>query len=682
MMQPGRPSPLGASWDGEGVNFALYSSGAQGVELCLFETDGRQSSRYWLPGRKEGVWCGYLPGCRPGQHYGYRVHGSYAPEQGLRFNPAKLLIDPYARKLSGNFSWNPAVFDYDPQGDPDRLRISTLDSAPFVPRGVVCGAPVAANQGPRIPWAETIIYETNLRGFTMAHPRIPESERGSFHGMRNKDVLAYLKALGITAVELLPVQPFVHERFLHQRGLRNFWGYNSINFFALEPRYARHDPMVEFREMVNAIHDAGLEIILDMVFNHTGEGDRLGPSLSFRGIDNLSYYRAEIGNPGEYVNDTGCGNTMNADHPRVRELVTSSLEYWAADMGVDGFRFDLATVLGRSDRGFDPGHALLREIQDSPRLAGVKLIAEPWDIGSGGYQLGRFPAGWAEWNDRFRDTARRFWRGDEGMAGELARRLHGSADLFEASGRGPQSSINFITSHDGFTLADLVSYETRHNEANGEDNRDGHAHNFSCNYGIEGTTTDPRILQLRRRQRLNLLATLMFSQGTPMLLAGDEFGNSQDGNNNAYAQDNPVGWLDWSGLERDPEFTQAVRRMIQVRRHCSLLRQSRYRHGDAGGVQDWPDLQWLGPGGASLSGDEWFSARAKAVVFTGLPEDPGRSVALLINGTRGEVTYHLPGGPPETGWSLEFASGQASAVSRDRLAWTLDGLCIACLGLG
>ena len=681
MILPGRPTPLGASWDGEGVNFALYSGHAQGVELCLFDQNGGETARHWLPHQCDGVWHGYLPSCRPGQAYGYRVHGRWAPLEGLRFNPAKLLIDPYARQLSGSFAWNPAVFDFDPDKPEPEPRINTLDSAPFVPRSVVRAASGPLRPGPRIPWSETLLYETNLRGYTMAHPQVPALARGKFAGMRNKHVLAYIKSLGITAIELLPVQAFIDEQHLHEKGLRNFWGYNSINFFAPEARLGHTDPVAEFRDMANAIHDAGLELILDVVFNHTGESGSTGPSLSFRGIDNLAYYRTRPGAPGEYINDSGCGNTLDADHPRVRELVITSLKYWAGEMGVDGFRFDLATILGRSAEGFNPQHPLLTGIANDPALATLKLIAEPWDPGPGGYQLGHFPGRWAEWNDRYRDTVRRFWRGDEGLAGGLASRLHGSADLFEPSGREPHASINFVTSHDGFTLSDLVSFEDRYNQANGEDNRDGHAHNFSSNYGVEGETDDPGILHTRRRQRLNMLATLMFSQGTPMLLAGDEFGNSQDGNNNAYAQDNPVAWLDWSGLERDPGFSESVRRMIQVRRRCALLRQSRYRHGETDNDLGWPNLQWLGPCGTSLVGDAWANLRAKAAVFSEVSRGDGQAVAILINGSSEEVSYSLP--DPQAGacWSLEFTSGEAGAQSADKCVWKLDAGSIACLCL-
>ena len=522
---------------------------ADAVELCLFDADGKQTATHDLPASSKGIWHGYLPGCKPGQRYGYRVKGPWRPEDGLRCNHNKLLIDPYCREIAGDFLWHDAVFDYIPGADIPTM--SPLDSAPFVPKSVVRSARESSSRKrPRIAWEDTVVYETNLHGFTMRHPAVPEAERGTFAGMRNREVLSYLRALGITSVELLPVQAYVDEHHLAKRGLRNYWGYNTLAFFAPMPRFAMNDPCAEFREMVDAIHDAGLEVILDIAFNHTAESDQFGPTLSFRGLDNEAYYRLEPKDPGTYINDTGTGNTLNTDHPRAQALVLDSLRHWVGEMGVDGFRFDLASILGRHADGFSSEHPLLHTISEDSQLRHVKLIAEPWDPGPGGYQLGQFPDRWAEWNDKFRDTARRFWRGDPGMNGEFARRLHGSADVF--GDRGPFASVNFITAHDGFTLADVVSYEQRHNEANGENNRDGHAHNFSCNHGVEGPTDDDAIRLARRRHRLNLLATLFFSQGTPMLLAGDEFGHTQQGNNNAYAQDNEIGWLDWTILDDDP----------------------------------------------------------------------------------------------------------------------------------
>ena len=681
MIQAGRPKPLGAHWDGQGVNFALYSAAAESVELCLFDDQDREAGHYRLTECTDGVWHGYLPHCRPGQRYGYRVHGRYDPAKGLRCNPAKLLIDPYARRLSGDFSWSPAVFDFDALDENGEFIPCHRDSAPFMPKSVVSGPQEALGKGPGIPWKETILYEANVRGYTMRHPAVPEGDRGKFAGLRNKDVLAYLKALGITSLELLPVQAFIDEQFLARRGLKNFWGYNSLNFFTPESRYAGTDPVAEFRDMVNAIHDAGIEVILDVVYNHTAEGGADGPTLSFRGIDNLAYYRTSPGQPGLYVNDTGCGNTLDADHPRVRELVLDSLRYWVTEMGVDGFRFDLATVLGRSADGFHHDHALLGEITGDRVLRGAKLISEPWDPGPGGYHLGAFPSGWAEWNDRYRDCVRRYWRGDKGLAGEFAGRLHGSAEIFEPSARKPWASVNFLTSHDGFTLSDLVSYADKHNEANGEENRDGHQHNYSSNHGVEGPTDDESINQHRRRQRLNMLATLMFSQGTPMLLAGDEFGNSQAGNNNAYAQDNQTGWLDWSGLETDRAFLEQVRSLIQLRRTTPLLRQDEYRHGRSSSRLGWPDIQWLRPDGSRLSGEDWHPTRSKAVVFADAQGGSSSAVAILINGSSKPVSFKLPGANNDCRWSVGFASEETSLERLGSCEWQLGGHCIACLKL-
>ena len=680
-METGANAPLGATADADGVNFALFSSVAERVELCLFDEHGRETGRYSLPQKTGDVWHGYLPNCRPGQRYGYRVHGGYEPERGLRCNPAKLLIDPYARLIDGEFVWHDAVFDYrrnsnsnsnsnsnfDPDPDPDSnsdprlLLINELDSAPFVPKSVVCAEHSSSPKpGRRTPWTETIFYEANVRGYTMRHPAVEETARGTFAGMRNGEVLAYLKALGITSLELLPVQAFIDERHLTDLGLRNYWGYNTIGFFSPMPRYARGDAVAEFVEMVNAVHDAGLELIMDVVYNHTAEGNRCGPTLSFRGIDNAAYYRCKLGEPGRYVNDTGTGNTLNADHSRARQLVIDSLRYWANDMGVDGFRFDLATVLGRHAEGFSNRHPLLEAIGEDTQLRHVKLIAEPWDIGPGGYQLGGFPPRWAEWNDRFRDTARRFWCGDENVSGELAGRLHGSADLFDAHDKPPFSSVNLITAHDGFTLNDVVSYERRHNEANGENNRDGHSHNYSCNHGIEGTTDDEQILEQRRKHRLNLLATLFFSQGTPMLLAGDEFGNSQAGNNNAYAQDNETGWIDWSGLSTDPAFTEQVRELIWLRRELPLLRQQSYVHGKTDNGFSIIDLKWLHPQGSTMQSNDWEGRQVFGVAFQETGSSGETSIAVvLLNGSGEDVRFHLPALSYGQVWRVAFSTDDA-----------------------
>ena len=654
MIESGRPTPLGATAEASGTNFAVFSSVAERVELCLFDSSGRQTSAIDLPECTGDIWHGYLPGCHAGQHYGYRVHGLFAPARGLRCNPAKLLIDPYARALSGQFDWHDSVFDS-----------NDLDSAQHVPKSVVCEPPGALFASrPRVAWSEMVFYEANVRGFTMRHPDVPEADRGKFAGMRNAKVLEYLKALGITSLELMPVHEFIDEHHLHKRGLRNFWGYNTISFFAPSSRYAGVDARAEFVDMVQTIHDAGIEVILDVVYNHTGEGDTNGPTLSFRGLDNLAYYSTEAGSPDAYINDTGCGNTVNADHARVQELVLDSLRYWHRDMGVDGFRFDLAPVLGRHDHGFSSSHPLLQEITNDEVLHDTILIAEPWDPGPDGYQLGQFPSRWSEWNDKYRDDVRRFWRGDEGSAGDFAKRLHGSADVFGASGRTPSASVNLITSHDGFTLADVVSYEQRHNEANGENNHDGHAHNFSCNHGVEGPSEDLTILAMRRRQRLNMLASLLLSQGTPLLLAGDEFGHSQKGNNNAYAQDNETSWLDWSRVDDDPKFLDQVKELVRLRRDEPLLRSQQFVH-------DENSISWRKPDGQHISDADWDMTRAFGLLIG------DAAILVLINGSKDDVQFSLTENNDASGWQLLFSS--APDVSTHAQAASLPALSIAVL---
>ncbi len=680
MIEKGRPAPLGATCDGAGVNFAIYSSAAERIELCLFDAALRESGRYELAERSDDVWHAYVPGCEPGQAYGYRVHGAYDPHKGLRCNQNKLLLDPYARKLQGEFTWSPAVFDFLMDTTSEKMRRNDADSAESVPKCVVvANGAVERPMRPRIPWSEMIIYEANVRGYTMHHPEIGDADRGLFRGMRNGAILDYLKSLGITAIELMPVHAFIDEYHLHRRGLRNLWGYNSINFFTPARRYLGGDDTHAFREMVDAIHDAGIEVILDVAFNHTGEGDRLGPTLSFRGIDNLAYYRTRKDDPGEYVNDTGCGNTINASNAVVRALVLDSLRYWATDMGVDGFRFDLATVLGRNEHDFSSRHPLLVAIGEDPVLQGMKLIAEPWDPGPGGYRLGGFPAPWAEWNDRFRDSVRRFWRGDRDAAAELAKRLHGSSDLFEQSGRKPSASINFVASHDGFTLGDLVSYERRHNEANGENNRDGHAENHSRNYGHEGATDDPEILATRRRQRLNMLATLLLSQGTPMLLAGDELGNSQGGNNNAYAQDNAIGWVDWTGMTADAEFIDLVRALIRLRRETPLLRQAEFVHEKPG--SDVPNsIDWLHPDGTTLTDADWPHARAFTVILSARHGSAASShAAILLNGSDRNLEFRIPEKKYGGAWHVAFSSAGEPQRTDAPNSWTVKDLSIVCM---
>lgn len=683
MIKAGFHEVLGATADGAGVNFALFSENAEAVELCLFDTQGNQTACLALPERTEGVWHGYVPGCQPGQLYGYRVHGRYDPDAGLRFNPNKLVLDPYARQLSGSLQWTPEVFGFDVSKPADVSLSSASDSAPFVPKAIVHGASDPPQPGVSIPWAETIIYETHVRGYTMLHPAVAKGDRGSFRGMRNGDVLRYLKALGITTVELMPVQAYVDEQFLHERGLRNYWGYNTIGFFAPESRYLAGGGIGEFRDMVNAIHEANLEVILDVVYNHTAEGNRLGPTLSFRGIDNLTYYRLLPDDLSEYINDSGCGNTINIDHPQVRRLILDSLRYWVTEMGVDGFRFDLATILGRTATGYDQQHAFFTELEKDPVIANAKLIAEPWDVGPGGYQLGNFPPNWAEWNDRYRDTARRLWRGGDNKLAEFAHLFLGSANIFEPDNRGPWASINYAASHDGYTTADVVSYEHRHNKANGDDNQDGHKHNYSCNYGVEGPTDDAGINAIRRRQRLNLLATVLLSQGTPMLLAGDEFGNSQRGNNNAYSQDNETGWLDWSGLASDPDFHGQVQALIRLRRDIPLLRQVTHLHGNNKNPSGQRDVQWLGADGEWLSDDGWRHAHAMTVLLfdirrTEFLANEIQAVAVLFNVADTPRELRLPDVAVTGKWHGVFTSDGAHSVNARGTTIELSGRSSAC----
>ncbi len=626
---------------------------------CLTATDSRCRSTTCLTARTASGTATFLAAVA-GQHYGYRIHGPYDPAKGLRCNAAKLLLDPYAREIAGELNWHPAIFDY--VGGGDEMLINSRDSAPYVPKSVVRATiEDTITPAPRIPWADTVFYECNVRGYTMLHPAIEEASRGTFDGLRQKDVLQYLKALGVTSVELMPVHTFVDEHHLVELGLRNFWGYNTVGFFAPMQRYARGDSVSEFRDMVRALHEAGLEVILDVAYNHTGEGNHLGPSLSFRGIDNLAYYRTQPGDQGVYINDTGCGNTVDFDHIRVRQMMLDSLEYWTSTMGVDGFRFDLATVLGRRRDGFSPTHPVLSDISNHPALRNAKLIAEPWDPGPGGYQLGHFPPRWAEWNDRFRDDVRQFWRGDDGKSGDLAMRLRGSADLFEASLRRPLASVNLITAHDGFTLRDTVSYEHRHNEANGEDNRDGHAHNYSSNYGAEGETSDDGINAIRRRQRLNLLATLLLSQGTPLLLAGDEFGNTQNGNNNGYAQDNETCWLDWTLIDDDPDFLEQVRELIWLRREYALLRIDDYVHGLLKQHPGTIEMRWINKHGEAKKSEEWAVSDTFAVLIeetsTG---EPGSALVIIINRDNEALNLTLPETRNAANWHRAFSTAGPS----------------------
>jgi isoamylase len=662
-IREGRPFPLGATWDGLGVNFALFSAHATKVELCLFDESGMtELERIELPEYTDEVWHGYLPAARPGTTYGYRVYGPYDPEAGHRFNPNKLLIDPYAKQLVGELKWGPELFGYTLDSPDKDLSFDERDSAAFVPKCRVIDPAFTwgAERRPSVPWEQTIVYEMHVRGFTMRHHRIPEAIRGTFAGLADPHVTRYLKTLGITSAELLPIHAFVDDDYLLQKGLRNYWGYNTIGFFAPDPRYLNSPFVNEFKETVNQFHAAGIEVILDVVYNHTAEGNELGPTISFKGIDNASYYRLLPDQKRFYINDTGTGNTVNLSHPRVLQMVADSLRYWAQEMRVDGFRFDLATILAREPYGFDEGGGFLDACRQDPVLSQVKLIAEPWDIGPGGYQVGHFPPGWAEWNDKFRDTVRAYWKGDEGKLPELAKRITGSGDLFNRRGRKPWASVNFVTAHDGFTLHDLVSYNDKHNEANGEDNRDGHSHNHSWNHGVEGPTDDPEISALRDRQKRNMLATLLLSQGTPMLLAGDEFGRTQDGNNNAYCQDNELNWIDWERIANGGAAQiDFVRKLIALRKAYPILHRGRFLVGEYNEELDVKDATWVSPNGEEMSAEQWQDANAKCfgVVLDGRAQPTGirrrgvdTTILLVLNAHHDLVEFTLPSVPEGDSW--------------------------------
>ena len=662
---PGRSHPLGATWDGSGTNFALFSAHAEQVELCLFDDDGeREIARVVLPEYTHEIFHAYLPDVRPGQLYGYRVHGPYAPEQGHRFNHHKLLLDPYAKAIAGSLTWDDALFGYRIGDAAQDLSFDERDSAPFMPKCRVVDPAYTWGRRPEPrPWHETIVYEMHVRGFTMRHPQVPEAERGTFGALGTAPVVEYLRDLGITAVELLPVHAFVHDRHLIERGLRNYWGYNSIQFFAPHPEYIGRGGLSDFKAFVQRMHDAGIEVILDVVYNHTAEGNQLGPTLSFRGIDNRSYYHLVAGQERYYNDFTGTGNALELRHRHVLRMVTDSLRYWVEEMQVDGFRFDLATTLARVEGRYDAEASFLDAVAQDPVLAGVKLIAEPWDTGAGGYQVGAFPPGWAEWNDRYRDTMRRFWKGDAGQRSDFAKRFSGSADLFDKGGRRSWASVNFVTSHDGFTLRDLVSYDRKHNHANGENNRDGHAHNYSWNHGVEGPTDDPDIRRLRNRQMRNHLATLLVSQGTPMLLGGDEFGRSQGGNNNAYPQDNALSWFDWQGIDEEGEALLAfTKRLIALRLDHIVFHRSRFFHGRIIPGTDVKDVVWLRPDGAEMTPADWNDPHAKSLGIrlsgeAGLlhltetgEQEPDDTFLVLVNAAHEPLTVHVPDDPSDGTW--------------------------------
>jgi isoamylase len=644
----GNHAPMGAHWDGDGTNFALFSAHAERVELCLFSSDGMtEIARLDLNDKHNQVWHGYLPGAGPGTIYAYRVHGPYQPQIGHRFNPHKLLLDPYCRQLTGRYVGSELHHGFDSKHTGDEEIADKRDNADFMPKCVVT-APSGGDsrRRHRIPMADTLFYETHVKGFTMLHPGVPDEMRGRLPGLAHKDVIAYIKSLGVTSVELMPVQSFISEPFLLHKNLGNYWGYNPLCFFAPHQSYLSNESnILEMRELVDLYHDAGLEVIMDVVFNHTAEGGRLGPTLSFRGIDNLSYYRLQNEDRSFYINDTGCGNTLNLVHPRVIQMVMDCLRYWTETMQVDGFRFDLAPVLGRETYGFDKGSGFFDALLQDPVLAGSKMIAEPWDIGPGGYQLGNFPPGWHEWNDRYRDTVRRYWRGDPGVLPEFARRLHGSSDIFEHSGRRPSSSVNYVASHDGFTLNDLVSYCDRHNEANGEKNQDGHRENYSDNFGTEGPVTDATVHVIRLRQQRNFLTTLMWSQGTPLLQAGDEFCRTLHGNNNAYCQDNVLSWIDWQKINSDGFNQQAfTRHLIALRKKYRCVFPDRYIHESTQEVAQ--SIHWYSLQGEEMQATHWqqHQLRTLGCLMSAIDPDSGRYCQLMVifHADRSAIRFTLP----------------------------------------
>jgi isoamylase len=661
---PGRPHPLGATWDGEGTNFAVFSEHGEGVELCLFDQGGEER-RLALPEVTAHVWHGYVPGAGPGQRYGFRVHGPYEPERGHRFNPAKLLLDPYARAIEGAVSWDGSEFGYR-VGDDDLVR-DDRDSATAVPRSVVTheAFPWGDDRRPEVPWADTVIYEAHVRGFTRLHPEVPEEQRGCYAAMGSPPVLEHLQRLGVTTLELLPVHHFISEHHVKQRGLTNYWGYNSIGFFAPEARYSssgtRGEQAREFKAMVRSLHAAGIEVILDVVYNHTAEGNQLGPTLCFRGLDNRAYYRTVDHDPRLYMDYTGCGNTLNVRHPQVLAMVMDSLRYWVTEMHVDGFRFDLASALARSFHEVDRLSAFFDLIHQDPVVSQVKLIAEPWDVGEGGYQVGNFPVRWTEWNGRYRDTMRDFWRGAQTGVADIAYRLTGSSDLYQDDGRRPWASVNFVTAHDGFTLNDLVSYNEKHNLANGEDNRDGSDDNRSWNCGVEGPTDDPEVVALRERQKRNLLTSVLLSAGVPMLVAGDELSRTQGGNNNAYCQDNEISWLDWNLNERQRALLEFTRAIIALRRDHPVFRRRKFYQGQEIFGSGVKDIGWFTPDGAEMTEALWQAPDISTLgVFLNGDEIPdrgprGRRITddgflLLLNGGDEPAMFALPGRP----WGKEY----------------------------
>jgi len=664
-IKEGSPHPRGATWDGKGTNFAIFSANATKIELCIFDGNGqRELERVELPEYTDQIWHGYLPEVNPGTPYGYRVHGPYEPDVGHRFNPNKLLLDPYAYAHMGTLQWHPALFGYQVESADD-LTFDNRDSAPFMPKCTVVD--------PNFDWAgergrkqfhfdDTILYEMHIRGFTKLHPAVPGDLQGTYAGLATKEVVDYIKSLGVTSVELLPIHTFVDDSHLLEKGLTNYWGYNSLGFFAPDPRYAaaKPDSLREFKEMVARLHEGGLEVILDVVYNHTAEGNERGPTLSLKGIDNASYYRLLPDQKRYYINDTGTGNTLNITHARVIQMVADSLRYWVEQMNVDGFRFDLGTILAREPNGFDNQSGFLKVCSQDPVLGKVKLIAEPWDCGPGGYQVGGFPPGWAEWNDGFRDTVRNFWRG-ESSAATVSPRLCASPDQFNRQGRRPWASVNFITAHDGFTLNDLVTYNDKHNEQNGEDNTDGTSDNRSWNCGVEGPTEDPKINALRERQMRNMSATLLLSQGTPMLLAGDEFGRTQRGNNNAYCQDNEISWLDWALAARQPSRIRFIQKLTRLRHKYPIFRRNLFFVGKYNEELDVMDVSWINVNGSLMDDAQWGDTgmRCFGMLIDGRSQTTGirqrgkeATMLLILNAHHEPMEFTLPSCAGGTDWSL------------------------------
>lgn len=669
---PGRSDPLGASWDGLGVNFSVFSANAERIELCLFDPSGRRElARLPLPECTDEVWHGYLPDARPGQLYGYRAYGPYEPRRGHRFNPHKLLLDPYARQLQGEVRWSDVLFGYRVGAGRGDLSFDRRDSAPAMPKSVVVDDSFhwGDDRPPATPWDRTVIYEAHVRGLSMQREDLPPRERGTFAALADPRMIEHLLRLGVTAIELLPIHAYLQDRFLVAKGLRNYWGYSTLGFFAPEPRYLVEPWMRnELKVAVRRLHAAGIEVILDVVYNHTCEGSEMGPTLSWRGLDNASYYRLLPGDERYHINDTGTGNTVNLSHPRVLQMVMDSLRYWVREYHVDGFRFDLGTILGREGNGYDPGSGFFDAVRQDPTLGCVKLISEPWDIGPGGYQLGNHPPGFAEWNDRYRDGVRRFWRGDPAMRAELAARLTGSAELFDRRRRRPWASVNFLASHDGFTLHDLVTYEQRHNAANGEDNRDGHGENHSRNWGVEGETEDPEVNATRAAVKRAMLATLFASAGTPMLLGGDEMDRTQGGNNNAYCQDNETSWVDWQ-LAATPgaaALQRFVARLIALRGRYATLRPAVFQHGGAHPRPGLPDIAWFDQHGNPMTPDAWNEPEARTLALrraATLPDGAVEVTMLLLNADGAGHAFALP--EPRLAWSVVLDSAHPDGTVRE-----------------